>query len=70
MKKIKDEKTHEKLIFKFKEINSFVNKNKREPSNNASSPLEYSLYCFLAELRKDAQLISILKSFDSYNLLD
>ena len=51
----------------FEEINSFFEKNKREPSN--SSIAEYSLLARLKEFRNNENKKRIVKPFDRFNLL-
>ncbi|WP_231427007.1 GIY-YIG nuclease family protein [Pedobacter sp. Leaf250] len=57
----------DRLIDSFEEINSFFEKNKREPSTSPMS--EYSLYARLKEFRNNEEKKSILKTFDRNNLL-
>jgi hypothetical protein len=66
--KISAIKTDEdRLIDSFEEINTFFNKNNREP--NSSSMSEYGLMARLKIFRKDDAQKIILKPFDKYNLL-
>jgi len=57
----------ERLIESFEEINSFVDKNKREP--NKSSMPEYVLMAKLKNFRENEPQKKILKPFDIHNLL-
>jgi len=57
----------DRLIDSFEEINSFVEKNNREPSTSSMS--EYTLSARLKEFRTNEQKKSILKAFDRFNLL-
>ncbi len=57
----------DRLVDTFMEINSFVDKNKREPSN--SSMAEYGLLSRLKALRENEAHKIILKPFDKHNLL-
>ena len=58
----------ERLIESFQEINSFFEKNNREPEGNNVS--EFKLLSRLKALRNDANKIEILKPHDRYNLLN
>lgn len=57
----------DRLLESFEEINSFFEKNKREPSN--SSIAEYSLLARLKEFRNNENKKRIVKPFDRFNLL-
>jgi hypothetical protein len=57
----------DRLIDSFEEINTFYDKNKREP--NASSMSEYGLLAKLKNFRQDEEKKKIAKPFDRYNLL-
>jgi len=57
----------ERLIDSFEEINSFIDKNKREP--NKSSMSEYGLMAKLKNFRENEAQKKILKPFDRHNLL-
>ncbi|MDO3424274.1 GIY-YIG nuclease family protein [Chryseobacterium sp. APV1] len=57
----------DRLIESFEEINSFFEKNKREPSN--SSIAEYSLLARLKEFRNNDSKKKMVKPFDRFNLL-
>ncbi|WET69089.1 GIY-YIG nuclease family protein [Sphingobacterium sp.] len=57
----------ERLIDSFEEINSFFDKNKREP--NKSSMSEYGLMAKLKNFRENEAQKKILKPFDRLNLL-
>lgn len=57
----------ERLIDSFEEINSFFDKNKREP--NKSSMSEYGLMAKLKNFRENEAQKKILKPFDKHNLL-
>lgn len=57
----------ERLIDSFEEINSFFDKNKREP--NKSSMSEYGLMAKLKNFRENEARKKILKPFDKHNLL-
>lgn len=57
----------DRLIDSFEEINSFIDKNAREPS--ASSMSEYNLLASLRHFREDETSKKILKPFDRHNLL-
>lgn len=67
--KTSDVKTEdERLIESFIEINSFFEKNNREPE--ATNVTEFKLKSRLSALRKDAEKIELLKSYDPHNLLN
>lgn len=57
----------DRLIDSFEEINLFFEKNGREPSTTSMS--EYSLFSRLKEFRNNDHKVSVLKSFDRFNLL-
>ena len=57
----------DRLIDSFEEINTFYDKNNREPST--SSMAEYSLSARLREFRTNEPNKGILKAFDRHNLL-
>jgi len=57
----------DRLIDSFEEINSFIDKNGREPSKSSMS--EYSLLAKLRNFREDEANKKILKPFDRHNLL-
>ncbi|SUX44496.1 GIY-YIG nuclease family protein [Chryseobacterium indoltheticum] len=57
----------ERLIDSFDEINTFFDKNQREP--NKSSMSEYGLLAKLKNFRENEAQKKILKPFDRYNLL-
>ena len=57
----------DRLLESFEEINSFFEKNKREPST--SSIAEYSLLARLKEFRNNENKKKIVKPFDRFNLL-
>jgi len=57
----------DRLIDSFEEINSFIDKNAREPS--ASSMSEYNLLASLRHFKEDESSKKILKPFDRHNLL-
>ncbi|MCU0350754.1 MAG: GIY-YIG nuclease family protein, partial [Flavobacterium sp.] len=57
----------ERLIDSFEEINTFVDKNKREPSKSSMS--EYGLLAKLKNFREHEVQKKILKPFDRHNLL-
>lgn len=57
----------DRLIDSFEEINTFYDKNIREP--NASSMSEYGLLAKLKNFRLDEEKKKIVKPFDRYNLL-
>lgn len=58
----------DRLIESFEEINTFYEKNNREPE--ATNVTEFKLLSRLKALRNDAKKIEILKEFDTYNLLN
>jgi len=58
----------ERLLTSFKEINSFVEKNGREPEGSLSNIVEYQLYSRLKAIREDEDKKSLLLSEDEYNL--
>jgi hypothetical protein len=58
----------ERLIESFQEINSFFEKNNREPE--AVNVTEFKLLSRLKALRKDAKKVEILRPYDSHNLLN
>lgn len=57
----------DRLLESFEEINSFFEKNKREPST--SSIAEYSLLARLKEFRNNENKKRMVKPFDRFNLL-
>ncbi|MDM8160585.1 GIY-YIG nuclease family protein [Labilibaculum sp. K2S] len=57
----------DRLIDSFEEINSFYDKNKREPSTSSMS--EYGLLAKLKNFRQNEEQKIILKPFDRHNLL-
>lgn len=57
----------DRIIDSFEEINTFYDKNGREP--NASSMSEYGLLAKLKNFREDEEKKKIAKPFDRYNLL-
>ena len=57
----------DRLIDAFEEINTFFDKNKREP--NKSSMSEYGLMAKLKNFRENETQKKILKTFDRHNLL-
>ena len=57
----------DRLIDSFEEINSFYEKNKREPNNSSMS--EYSLMAKLKNFRLNDDQKKVLKPFDRHNLL-
>jgi len=57
----------DRLIDAFQEINSFVDKNDREP--NGASMSEYGLLAKLKNFKQDESKKKILKPFDRHNLL-
>lgn len=57
----------DRLIDSFEEINTFYDKNGREP--NASGMSEYGLLAKLKNFRQDEEKKKIAKPFDRYNLL-
>lgn len=59
--------TDQRLIDSFEEINSFIDKNDREP--NTSSMSEYGLLARLKNIRENEEQKIALKSFDRHNLL-
>ncbi len=66
--KVNNVKTDEdRLIETFREINLFVDKNKREPSS--TSMAEYGLLSKLKSIRENEKHKCILKPFDKHNLL-
>ncbi len=58
----------DRLIESFNEINSFFEKNNREPE--ATSVTEFKLLSRLKALRNDSKKTEILKPYDTYNLLN
>ena len=58
---------NDRLIASFEEINSFIDKNAREPS--ASSMSEYNLLASLRHFREDETSKKILKPYDRHDLL-
>jgi hypothetical protein len=60
----------ERLIESLQDINTFFEKNNREPKSNVMPISEHQLGARLSSLRKDAKKIEILKSYDSHNLLN
>ncbi len=58
----------DRLIESFHEINSFFEKNNREPE--ATSVTEFKLFSRLKALRNDPKKTEILKPYDTYNLLN
>lgn len=59
----------ERLLSSFKEINDFVEKNKREPEPNPSNISEYQLYSRLKSIREDENKSMVLEPEDKYNIL-
>ena len=59
----------DQLVSKFKEINSFVEKENREPAPNPKNVFEFQLHSRLKSLRKDDEKVDILKPYDTFNLL-
>jgi len=57
----------DRLIESFQEINTFFEKNQREPE--ATNVTEFKLLSRLKALRKDVKKIETLKSYDPHNLL-
>lgn len=57
----------DRLVHAFEEINSFYEKNQREPENASMS--EYNLSARLKGFRNDEAKKKLLKPFDKYNLL-
>ena len=57
----------DRLIDSFEEINTFFDKNKREPSTSTMS--EYGLLAKLKNFRQDEVKKKIVKPFDRHNLL-
>lgn len=57
----------ERLIDSFEEINVFIDKNHREPSNTSMS--EYGLLAKLKNFRENETQKKVLKPFDRHNLL-
>ncbi len=57
----------DRLLESFEEINSFFEKNKREPSTSSIS--EYSLLARLKEFKNNESKKRIVKPFDRFNLL-
>lgn len=57
----------DRLIDSFEEINTFVDKNKREP--NATKISEYGLLARLKSIRQNERQKTTLKPFDRHNLL-
>lgn len=57
----------ERLIDSFEEINLFIDKNEREPSNSSMS--EYGLMAKLKNFRENEEQKKILKPYDRHNLL-
>jgi hypothetical protein len=57
----------ERLVDSFEEINTFFDKNKREP--NKSSMSEYGLMAKLKNFRENEAQKKVLKPFDKHNLL-
>lgn len=58
----------ERLIESFQEINTFFEKNNREPESK--NVTEFKLLSRLKAIRTDEYKIKILKQFDTYNLLE
>lgn len=58
----------ERLIESFQEINTFFEKNNREPESK--NVTEFKLLSRLKAIRTDDKKIAILKQFDTYNLLE
>ncbi|TAG19308.1 MAG: GIY-YIG nuclease family protein [Cytophagia bacterium] len=57
----------QRLVDSFEEINSFIDKNNREP--NTSSMSEYGLFARLKSIRENEQQKISLKPYDKHNLL-
>lgn len=58
----------ERLIESFQEINTFFEKNNREPESK--NVTEFKLLSRLKAIRTDENKIKVLKQFDTYNLLE
>ena len=58
----------ERLIESFQQINTFFEKNNREPE--ANNVTEFKLLSRLKAIRTDESKIEVLKQFDTYNLLE
>ncbi|HEY1039156.1 MAG TPA: GIY-YIG nuclease family protein, partial [Bacteroidia bacterium] len=59
----------ERLLKSFREINAFIENNKREPEPGNGTQ-EYILYSRLKSIRGNKEKSESLKPFDSYNLLE
>ena len=57
----------DRLIDDFEEINAFVDKNHREPSQTSMS--EFTLMAKLKKIRNDESIKKTIKAFDRHNLL-
>jgi hypothetical protein len=60
----------ERLSSSFDEINTFIEKNDREPAPNPSNISEYQLYSRLKNLREDEDKMQALEPQDKYGLLN
>lgn len=57
------------LISKFEEINTFIDENKRVPTDKGGGPIEFALYSRLLEIQLAPKKIKILLEHDRYGLL-
>ena len=60
----------DRLVNNFKEINTFIDENGREPESNLSNIIEHQLYVRLSEIRKDEDRVLALKEYDRHKLLE
>lgn len=66
-KEVQVKSDEDRLIDEFEEINTFFDKNHREP--NQSSMSEYSLMARLKKIRSSDSIKKVVKPFDRHNLL-
>ena len=59
----------DRLINSFEEINSFVDREKREPQKNMSNMQEMKLYSRLKGIRESLEKRELLKKYDRHKLL-
>ena len=68
-KKSTVQNTDQRLLASFEQINSFFEKNDREPEANIANISEYQLYTRLKSLKESPEKIEALKSADKFKLL-
>ena len=68
-KKSTVQNTDQRLLASFEQINSFFEKNDREPEANIANISEYQLYTRLKSLKESPEKIEALKNADKFKLL-